>query len=468
MKNSIFFAPFLFFVSFLFFMAVGPSPASADQEGASAPAADLPLYIDHLHIVDINTGQINRDRQLHIRAGKIIAIHAAGTAITSENYIRHDAEGMYATPGLIDMHVHAYDPAAFTIALSHGVTHLRLMNGVKEHITWRKELEQGARVGSTITVSSPIISDFKQARMHHTVQTPAEAVDAVIQAKHQGYDLIKAYGNLSAPVLAALLSEARKQRMPVAKHGPHPAAGMAWNELAGLQSLEHVEDIYQGPLNYHQDQQQLDEALVTLKTLEVPVTPTLNIFWQLTQLSDQKQDYIDTLPKGYISPIIALEARHNQVKRWLNSSAEMVEHNKKTLAFLQEITRQLHQAEIPLLVGSDSGVLLSPYGLATHTEMRLMHQAGLPAIAVLRAATINAAKALGKESQLGTVAVGFNADLILSEQNPLEQLVTLERPAAVVKNGRLFSKARLEALRNQAIDDRSLWQELKTLAQAGN
>lgn len=425
-----------------------------------------PLYIDNVHIIDIKTGQVIENRQLLILNGKIVAIKPAETPIVEENYTRHDGKGSYVTPGLIDMHAHAYDPAAFMIALSHGVTHLRLMNGVKEHIVWRKELEEGRRIGSTITVSSPIISGFKNAHMHYLAHTPADAITAVVKAKQQGYDLIKAYGNLTEPVLKALLIEAKNQHIPVAKHGPHPATDMEWNELSGLQSLEHVEDIYQGPLNYSQDQKKLYEAIVKLKALNIPITPTLNIFWQLTQISEQKQSYLDSLPHDYISPIIALQDNH-QIKRWINSSDEMVEHNKKTLVFLQEITQQLYQAKIPLLVGSDSGVLLSPHGLATHREMALMQQAGVPAIAVLRAATINAAKALGKESQLGQVAVGYNADLIFSEQNPIDNLATLEQPAAVVKCGRFLSRKELQHLRKKAIDERSFWQEIKVLSHAG-
>lgn len=448
----------------LFFTAISHIPSYASDPGKKT---NLPLYIDNVHIVDINAGRIIRDRQLQIHNGKITAIKPARTPITEEHHIQHDGKGYYVMPGLIDMHVHAFDPAAFTIALSHGVTHVRLMNGVKEHLQWRKELAEGSRIGSTLSVSSPIISGFKHAHTHYSAQTPAQATKAVIKAKQQGYDLIKAYGNLDTPVLQALLREAKKQQIPVAKHGPHPPANMEWNELAGLQSLEHVEDIFQGPLNYQQDQQKLDETIVKLKMLNTPIAPTLNIFWQLTEISIHKQNYIDALPEDYISPITALEEKQNQVKRWLNSSTEMAEHNQKTLTFLQNITRQLYNSGLVLLVGSDCGVLLSPHGLATHKEMELMHQSGLPTIAVLRAATINAAKALGKESALGQVAIGYRADLILSEHNPLENLITLQNPDAVVKHGRLFPKAELEQLRQKAIDERSFWQEINTLRKAG-
>ena len=146
---------------------------------------------------------------------------------------------------------------------------------------------------------------------------------------------------------------------------------------------------------------------------------------------------------------------------------QMIVHNKKTFSFLQEITHELYTANLTLLVGSDSGVLLSPHGLATHKEMELLQQAGLASIAILRAATMNAAKALGKESRLGLIAPGYNADMIVSEQNPLENLRTLQNPEWVIKNGRVFSRTELEELRKKAIAERSLWQELKTLANAG-
>lgn len=454
---------------FLLITAVNALPAHADSPDLDISFeldVSIPLYIDNLNIIDMTTGEVIENRQLQIRDGKVVAINRAGAAISDERHILHDGRGGYVMPGLIDMHVHAYDPAAFVITLAHGVTHLRLMNGVAEHLTWRKELAEGSRIGSTITVSSPIVSGFRNAYMHYEAHTPAQARKAVAEANKHGYDLIKAYGNLTAPVLRALLREARKHNIPVAKHGPHPAGEMAWNELTGLQTLEHVEDIFQGPLDYREDQQKLDDTIANLKALNTPVTPTLNVFWQLTEVSERKQSYLDELPKGYISPIVALEASHGEVKRWLNSAEEMVAHNKKTLIFLQKITRQLYRSGIPLLVGSDSGVLLSPHGLATHKEMALMQEAGLPNISVLRAVTINPARALGKESKLGLVAVGYRADLVLTEQNPLENLTALHYPEAVVKSGRFFSKSELEQLRSKAIDERSFWDEMNTLRKA--
>ena len=421
-----------------------------------------PVYIDNVNIVDVESGTIIPERQLVLRNGRIHKINSANTPIADTEFEHLDAEGQFVTPGLIDMHIHAYDPAAFTIALSHGVTHARIMNGVKEHLEWQEQLNKGTKIGSTLTVSSPIISGFKGAPLHSLAATPQDAREAVAEAQNIGYDLIKAYGYLKGDVLEALLDEANTRGIPVAKHGPHPE-GQSWEILKGLQSLEHVEDIFQGLLDYTQDPEKLTKAVADIKSTGVPVTPTLSIFWQLTQMSEKKEAFVNSLPQDYISPIIALQEKHDQVKRWMGSSDKMAAHNKKTFAFLQHITKKLDEAGVPLLVGSDSGVLLSPFGISTLTEMRLMTEAGVSPLTVLRAATINPSKALGKQHELGQVKEGYRADFILSEYNPLMSLDTLAQPSHVVKSGTVLSAQHLQHLRQQAIDDRSLWQEMKTL-----
>jgi len=421
------------------------------------------LIIANVNVVDVAKRTIKAGQNVIIKDGLIAGIEPASSYSNYEAAQIVDAKGGYLTPGLIDMHVHAYDQSAFELSLSHGVTHVRVMNGVKQHLTWREEQKQGW-LASSMTVSSPIVRSGEESLpLNWTVNTDEEARAVINTAKHQGYDLIKVYGSISKPALQALLHEAERLNMPVAKHGPHPVNGMEWHSLKGMQSLEHVEDIYQGPLNFKFDQEKLDATITNLKYADVPVTPTLHIFWQLTQLSQNKQDFLDGLPRDYISPIIAWEAKGNQVARWLNSSDNMAKHNQNTLALLKKITGELHGNDVPLLVGSDAGVLLSPHGLSTHNELKLMKESGLDSFDVLRAATINPAKALKLENRLGQIKVGLSADLILSSQNPIENIDVLKSPDAVIKEGRWLSKGDLQRLRDKAISTRSWWQEFWVL-----
>ena len=424
------------------------------------------FVLKNVNIIDVENQKIIASKTIVVQNGKINLITDDVSSLTYPNLSVIDGNGGYVTPGLIDMHVHIYEKAAYILTLSHGVTHVRIMSGVPKQLLWRDNIESGSQIGSTSTVSSPIISGYKGQYLHHGVETAQEARNAVREYQSKGYDLIKAYGNLNEASLLAIVDEAKKLGIPVAKHGPHASGDMPIAQLTGFQSFEHAEDIYQGPLNFEFAPERLPKIISELKTTNVAVTPTLNAYYQLTRLSQDKEEYLKQTSKGYTSDIIAFEASSNQVKRWLQASDKMATHNEKTLKFLQYITKSLHQSSIPLLVGSDSGVLLSPHGLATHNEMRLLKDSGLSAFEVLAAATINSAKALNLDNEMGKVAEDYNADFIYSSANPITDLSVLKEPEAVIKNGHWYSKKELQTMRNEAIDTRSFWQEFLVLFEA--
>lgn len=424
------------------------------------------FILNNVNIVDIENRKIQVNKSILIHNGRIQNITHSTIQNPSMSIKVINGNGGYITPGLIDMHVHMYEKAAFTLALSHGVTHVRILNGVPDQLIWRDQITTGELIGSSATVSSPIISAYEDAYLHHTVHTADQAKTAVKKYQSQGYDLIKVYGNLNGESLTALVDAGKTFNIPIAKHGPHASEDLPVSSLIGLQSFEHIEDIYQGPLNYKFAPNRLPAIAEEIKATNVPVTPTLNAFYQLTKISDKKEKFLDTIPTEYTSDIIAFEASNNQVKRWLTSSQKMVEHNRKTLNFLQQITKVFHDEEITMLVGSDSGVLLSPHGLATHNEMRLMLESGLDVFDVLAAATINPAKALKLDNEIGKILENYQADFIFSKTSPLDDLSVLETPEAVVKNGYFYSKQALKELRDKAIESRSFWDELATLFEA--
>jgi imidazolonepropionase-like amidohydrolase len=260
--------------------------------------------------------------------------------------------------------------------------------------------------------------------------------------------------------LHAVLIQAEELGIPVAQHAPHPPEGMQWQELAGLQTFEHVEDIYQGPLKYQQDQVKLDETIAELKTLGVPISGTLAIYQQLTRLSAEKSSFLNAIQQDYTSPFIRYYEKQDQVKRWLDASEDHANYNLEVMAYLLEITRQLHQQDVELVLGSDSGVLLLPIGLGTHEELALLHQSGLSPYEALKAATVNPAQVLGKSEELGQIKPGYRADFIYSYQNPTEDLSVLRYPDAVLKSGHWYDDKQLEYIRRKAINSRNIFSEL--------
>ena len=98
-------------------------------------------------------------------------------------------------------------------------------------------------------------------------------------------------------------------------------------------------------------------------------------------------------------------------------------------------TSLLHQAGVPLLVGSHSSVPHAPRGGAYLRELELLVAAGLTPAEAIHAATLGAARAFRLEGRLGSVAVGTRADLVLVEGNPLEDVRHAGNVRAVMLNG---------------------------------
>jgi hypothetical protein len=106
------------------------------------------------------------------------------------------------------------------------------------------------------------------------------------------------------------------------------------------------------------------------------------------------------------------------------------------LALRDQIARALHAAGAGLFVSSDSPQFFMVPGFATHQEMEAMAHAGLPAYAVLEAATRNPATYLGRTAEHGTVAAGRRADLLLLDADPLADVRNTRRIAGVMVRGR--------------------------------
>jgi predicted amidohydrolase YtcJ len=105
----------------------------------------------------------------------------------------------------------------------------------------------------------------------------------------------------------------------------------------------------------------------------------------------------------------------------------------------QAAVRQLHEAGVPLVVGSDSGnwpiILYMFHGPSTHLELELMVSAGLTPLEALAAATATPAKMLGREGEIGSLQVGAVADLLVLDADPSQSVGALKQPRLVVRAG---------------------------------
>jgi imidazolonepropionase-like amidohydrolase len=100
--------------------------------------------------------------------------------------------------------------------------------------------------------------------------------------------------------------------------------------------------------------------------------------------------------------------------------------------------RRAHRAGVKMVFGSDAGVM--PHGTAAG-QFRTMVDYGMTPLEALQAATRNAAQALGRERDVGAIAVGRYGDLVAVQGDPLRDVTVLTRADAVIKGGQLVKPA---------------------------
>jgi imidazolonepropionase-like amidohydrolase len=100
-----------------------------------------------------------------------------------------------------------------------------------------------------------------------------------------------------------------------------------------------------------------------------------------------------------------------------------------------------NEAGVKIIAGTDGpgiGRLLPGFGL--HQELELLVASGLSPLEALRAATLTAAEALGKDDRLGTVEPGKLADVVVLDADPLEQVQNLKKIHLVVQGGKTYER----------------------------
>ncbi len=414
----------------------------------SVSAKELRYAIEPVSIVDVENGQLLEGRQLLVKDGLISGIKPHGQELPT-GHIRIDGHNAYVVPGLIDMHTHIYDRVDLVNSLAHGVTSVRNMRGMPMHLRFRSELENEAWAGTSIYTSSPILDNANADLFQHALKSKEDAIRAVIEYKNKGYDFLKVYSELPEPILTAIIEQAAAMSMPIAKHGPYGALSDGNADMTTLnkfQSVEHVEEIYQTLLQFDLNQPKLDFYLQQIQQSGTFLTPTLATFDHLTELSIQKEAMVNGIELRRINPFIRFLLSHLSVSRWLNASKELANWNTKEREVLFKITQRADELSVPMLVGSDQGTMYLSAGVSTHKEMQLMQTAGLSSHTIIKAATLNAAKAMKLDRQMGSVTPGKVADLILLENNPLDDISHLESPIAIVKAGRFINQHGIQAL----------------------
>jgi imidazolonepropionase-like amidohydrolase/ABC-type multidrug transport system permease subunit len=425
-------------------------------------------------------GKVIENGAVLVRAGKIAEVYE-GTAPDPETLKADVVEGGGKTllPGLIDLHVHLGSAGGFSNSpddysaektmphsaaalLYSGVTSARSVgDALDTSLKLRRQIQNGEKLGAQLFACGPMfttegghgteymqnlpptIREGAKAQLVRTPKTPEEARKQVRELKTRGVDGIKTileagwgdgmlFDRLDLLIGRAVAEEARAQHLRVATH-TGDARDVADAIEIGAASVEHGSWRDEIP----------DPLLERMASAGIYLDPTLGVGEAYAQFFAGRGDALsNSLAQQVVSARI-LKATGEFVTSGKAADAGRAELFQHAFEQARANLVRAWKAGVPLIMGTDSGNPLVFPGVSIHHELQLWVQAGIPPVVALQAATGNAAKMLGTENRIGHIRQGLDADLLLVDGNPLEDIHATERISLVVFQGERIRRAAL-------------------------
>ena len=438
------------------------------------PATEM--RIEHVQLFDSVEGQMQTDQTVIVRGDRIVwagdsadpAIPAAGAAA-----IRVDGRGKTLLPGFIDAHVHIAGSASplWQMAVPNMPRNLEslLYAGVTSAVSLGhpKSMSAGLRgalqsggldgpdvylaqgqfttVGGYATgIGKNVTPEFMQETMHREYYFQADTVpdleEHLTEFKAAAPDVMKIMIEQDQPdgpvinddVLRRAAAEAHEMGIPVVAHVGSVTDAMRASE-AGLTGLAHTP--YKGELT--------DEQVTRLAESDIYVMTTLRIQDEMADLlkSDHAFEITEMAHKVLDPEIVELLQQRpdgwQYPEPWpwfLGLMAAAKDDKNRNM-------RKLYKAGVKIVVATDAGSFFGRgFGHSMHEELETVVAAGLPTIAALQGATIQAARCMQIDEKVGSIEAGKQADLVLLGADPSADIRNTTQIEAVYSKGRLVKR----------------------------
>ncbi|HVI08053.1 MAG TPA: amidohydrolase family protein [Candidatus Binatia bacterium] len=430
----------------------------------------------------VGDGRVIENGSVLVRGGKVAEVFDGPAPEPKKlNAEVVEAAGKTILPGLIDVHVHLGAPGGFypdmnkyyedpekglrrelAAYLYSGVTTVRsvgdLLDGM---LKLRGEVSSGEILGSDLKTCGPLFTaagghgteyfkglpeNVRQRAEAQFLRIPSSADEArqqVDELKKQDADCVKAilesgggglvYNRLDTALFDAVAEESHKDSLPLAVH-TGDARDVADAVQARADSIEHGSFREKIP----------DAAFDQMAKQGAFYDPTLSVGEALKDFAAGKTDLLKRSLVQQVGPGDLLQGTEEAMASpEVEARRKAIAQYPVDMAIAADNLKRAYEHRVLLVTGSDAGNPLVIHGPTVQRELELWVKAGIPAAAALQAATANAARLLRQESHVGSIRPGNDADLLLVDGNPLEDITATERISLVVFKGERIDRSEL-------------------------
>jgi Tol biopolymer transport system component len=405
-------------------------------------------------IITMHAERVIEHGTLVVEGNRIVAVGPADRVEVPKAAKVIDVTGKTLMPGLVDMHGHVWtknllpqkQPNHYALLAFGVTTNFDPSNGEIPGYATTEMTLAGVTVGPRFISTGQTIYGLDEARASnfHPIKDFEDARKIIAYKKAEGGVIVKSYTQPMRSQRQQLIKAARESGLMVTPEGE----GNFYHNLTMLLD-GHVSVEHNMPLaNYYDDLVQLiahgGTSLTPTLVVTLGDTWAENYFYQTTRLWDDPKvgTYIQTTA-SFSSPLGSAPDAPPYVRGMvgLHQAEELWDMSMRSVS---RALKKVDDAGGVVNIGAH-GIL---QGLGTHWEMWALAEGGMSNLHVLRAGTLNGAKTLGLDKQIGTLEAGKLADLLVLDANPLENIRNTNTVRYTMVNGRLYDSLTMNEIGN--------------------